>query len=322
MSPSIIDSQVIPTPKSVGVKSSKSPLPEVKEFDAATATIDDLVAALKVAGGVIIRNLLAQDELDNIEKDVRPWLEKDKPWDGYAFPAETRRAYGLIGKSETFALRIVGHLLWLGVTDALLTSTLECNWFGDKNDVSVSPPQVNNTIAFSIGPGARNQPLHRDDVVHHRCYSAVAEHELGRDAGIGFFVAGKRTTRANGATRFIPGSHLWDYSEGPAREEQTYYAELAPGDGFMILSGCFHGGSANTTEDQERLVYSTFSTRGWMRQEENQYLAVDTEKIKELPRWLQERIGYGLSRPFLGWVDLKSPMSVLHPEHDNQDDLF
>lgn len=184
---------------------------------------------------------------------------------------------------------------------------------GEKNEVSVSGPQLNNTIVFSISPGARNQALHRDDVIHHPDHPAVAEHELGRDAGVGFFVGGKRTTKENGATRFIPGSHLWDYSEGPPREDQAFYAELGPGDGFMMLSGCFHGGSANKTKDEERLVYSTFSTRGWMRQEENQYLANDIEKIKELPEWLQERVGYGLSPPFLGWIDLKNPMLVLHP---------
>jgi ectoine hydroxylase-related dioxygenase (phytanoyl-CoA dioxygenase family) len=193
---------------------------------------------------------------------------------------------------------------------------------GDKNEVSVSGPQLNNTIVFSINQGARDQGLHRDDAIHHICHPAVAEHEMGRDAGIGFFIGGSKTTKQNGATRFIPGSHLWDYSEGPAREDQTFYAELAPGDGFMILSGCFHGGSANTTKDEERLVFSTFSTRGWMRQEENQYLANEIEKIKELPKWLQERVGYGISRPFLGWVDLKNPMQTLHPVSSQVDRVF
>lgn len=44
------------------------------------------------------------------------------------FPVETRRAFGLIGKSKTFGLSLVGHPLWLGVTDALLSSTLRDNW--------------------------------------------------------------------------------------------------------------------------------------------------------------------------------------------------
>lgn len=126
-----------------------------------------------------------------------------------------------------------------------------------------------------------------------------------------------------GATRFIPGSHLWDYREGPPKEEQTVYAELNPGDAFMMLSGCFHGGSANTTKDEDRVLLSTFNTRGWLRQEENQYLANNIESIRGLPPALQERMGYGVSRPFLGWVDLQSPMMMLHPEESTcQKDLF
>ncbi|KAH0841996.1 phytanoyl-CoA dioxygenase family protein [Fonsecaea pedrosoi] len=325
------------------LKSPSSPLPEVKVFNASTCTVDELVSALRVAGGVVIRGMLNSEELANLEKDTRPWLEKDKAWDdGDFFPKETRRAFGMVSKSRTFAERIVANPLWLGVTDALLTSTLKWNWVswirfhlvsrtlrpkqvGDKNEASVSRPQLNNTIVFSIGPGARDQALHRDD-------ATAATHEIGRDAGIGFFIAGKKTTKRNGATRFIPGSHLWDYALGPASESQTFHAELEPGDGFMVLSGCFHGGSANKTDQpnengevvrEERLVYSTFMTRGYLRQEENQYLVNPVEKVRELPEPLQELVGYGLSKPFLGWVDLKDPMLWLHPERPKKSgDLF
>jgi len=62
------------------LKSPASPLPEVKTFDAATVTADELVQALRVAGGVVVKNILTKDEVQAIEKDVRPWLEKDKPW--------------------------------------------------------------------------------------------------------------------------------------------------------------------------------------------------------------------------------------------------
>lgn len=36
-----------------------------------------------------------------------------------------------------------------------------------------------------------------------------------------------------------------------------------------MFASCFYGGSANTTTDSYRLVYSTFVTRGWLRQEDN-----------------------------------------------------
>lgn len=155
------------------LKSPDSPLPEVKVFDASTCTVDELVSALKVAGGVVIRGLLNEGELASLEKDTRPWLEKDKPWEdgkfefflvvarcvffhncrteegclhtveassinistltrpilvGDFFPKETRRAFGMVSKSRVFAERIVGHPLWGGVTNELLSTTLHHNW--------------------------------------------------------------------------------------------------------------------------------------------------------------------------------------------------
>jgi hypothetical protein len=64
------------------VKSSKSPLPEVKEFDSPLATVEDIVNALKIAGGVIVRNFLSLQEIDRILEDVNRYLDSDKPWDG------------------------------------------------------------------------------------------------------------------------------------------------------------------------------------------------------------------------------------------------
>jgi ectoine hydroxylase-related dioxygenase (phytanoyl-CoA dioxygenase family) len=90
-----------------------------------------------------------------------------------------------------------------------------------------------------------------------------------------------------------------------------------------MLSGCFHGGSANTTKDEERALLSTFSTRGWLRQEENQYLANSIDSIRGLPPALQERMGYAVSRPFLGWVDLRSPMLLIHADGpESREDLL
>lgn len=64
------------------VKSSKSTLPELKEFDSSLATVEDIVNALKIAGGVIVRNLLSLQEIDRILEDVNPFLDADKPWEG------------------------------------------------------------------------------------------------------------------------------------------------------------------------------------------------------------------------------------------------
>ncbi|KAK9856889.1 phytanoyl-CoA dioxygenase family protein [Penicillium brevicompactum] len=294
------------------------------EFDPRSAKVDDVVKALIQSGGVILRGFLGAEILDQIENDVRPFINADKPWKGDFFPPETRRVCGLGEKSHAFMENIVGDALYQGVCNSLLTSTHH-SYYGQKREESTSHPQLNNTIVFSIGPGARNQELHRDDMVHHNRLPAITadEYQPGRDTGIGFFVAGKKTTKQNGATRFIPGSHLWA-TETPPAEDQAVYAELSPGDAFMMLSSCYHGGSANKTDDEERLVYSCFMTKGYLRQEENQYLAVPLEKVREYPLEMQRLIGYQVSQPFLGWLDLDDPRKALMGDgwENNRGDLY
>jgi ectoine hydroxylase-related dioxygenase (phytanoyl-CoA dioxygenase family) len=183
-------------------------------FDANTVSIEEVTKSLIKNGGCILRNAVSPDDLAVIESDVRPWIEKDAEWKGDFFPKQTRRVMGLVEKSQTFTEQIPGNPVYRGVCNALLTSVHE-SWLGQKLETSVSKPQLNNTIVFSIGPGARRQELHRDCMNWHNEPTALASHEdytVGRDAAIGFFVAGKRTTKANGATRFIPRSHLWGNS--------------------------------------------------------------------------------------------------------------
>lgn len=104
-------------------------------------------------------------------------------------------------------------------------------------------------------------------MIHHNRLTEIKAEDYapGRDTGIGLFVAGKPVTKINGATRFIPGSHLWDTMR-PPQEDLAVFAELEPGDAFIMLSSCYHGGSANKTSDEERLLYSCFMTKGFLRQ--------------------------------------------------------
>jgi hypothetical protein len=44
--------------------------------------VEHIVNALKIAGGVIVRNFLDMEEIDRILKNVNPYLDADMPWDG------------------------------------------------------------------------------------------------------------------------------------------------------------------------------------------------------------------------------------------------
>jgi ectoine hydroxylase-related dioxygenase (phytanoyl-CoA dioxygenase family) len=308
------------------------PLPEVQIFDNAKVTAESVIAALIKSGGCIIKNLLNAEELAAIEKDTRPYLDVDGTWEGSFFPKETHRVSALAEKSTSFMENIVGNKLYQKVCSSMLSSTIT-SWLGDKQKVSTSTPQVNATFVLAVSPGAHAQGMHRDSMVHHVQVTrkTAEEYEIGQDPEIGIFVAGKKTTRANGATRFIPGSHLWGPNT-PPDEKLAFYAELDPGDCFFMLASSLHGGSANTTEDEERLIYCAFMTKGFLRQvlrplplclpavmalimysrEENQYLTNNQQKIKEIqsPAMLK-LLGYDLSRPFLGWIQTGNPMTAL-----------
>jgi hypothetical protein len=50
---------------------------------------------------------------------------------------------------------------------------------------------------------------------------------------------------------------------------------------------------------------------GWLRQEENQYLANPPEVAREYPESLQRLIGYDFGGPFLGFVNGDDPKLII-----------
>lgn len=100
----------------------------------------------------------------------------------------------------------------------------------------------------------------------------------------------------------------------PPRPEEAIFPELDKGDAIIMSSSVFHGGGSNITSNQHRLVYSTFAVRGYLRQEENQYLAVPRDIVKQYDKATQEFIGYYISEPAGGWVEELDPYYTLYPE--------
>lgn len=156
-------------------------------------------------------------------------------------------------------------------------------------------------MTFSIGPGTKAQGLDRDDDIYHIQHPAAETHRHGRDTMLCLSVAGKQCTKRNGATRMVLGSHLWDSIDRPPSytksPEMSAHAEMMPSDAFFMLGGLYHGAGSNTTKDKEPLIYAAFATRGYLKQEENQHLANDLNKIAKLPLHIQRFAGFGPSKP-------------------------
>ncbi|PYI33368.1 hypothetical protein BP00DRAFT_366947 [Aspergillus indologenus CBS 114.80] len=280
--------------------------------------LEEIVYLLKRDGGIFIKNLIPESDVDQAHEEVKSRLDEDVEWNGSFFPAQTQRAPSLIARSPTYTKTQLMNPLFRAVCDHFLTSR-RWYWWGDEKKLSVSKPYVHSCVAMRIGPGGTAQPLHRDDYISHRWHQEIGQwdevRDAEREASVGLFVAGCRVTKENGGTAFIPRSHLWGSDRTtPPKVEQCIYADMEKGDGFIMLASAFHGGGANITQEEKRLMFATFIIRGYLRQEENQFLAVPGDVARSYDREVQEYMGYTMSEPACGWVEQLDPIYHLRPE--------
>ncbi|CDK28030.1 unnamed protein product [Kuraishia capsulata CBS 1993] len=277
------------------------------------ATLEKVLAKLEKYGGCIVKNYLPLETVDRILADVEEYIDQDKDFEGTFLPRQTRTVPGMCKKSAVTTEEFVCHPLNLAVSDALLGKE-NCFWIGDEVVTGYSAPQHNSCITFKIGPGAPDQVLHRDDMLHHNIRKHMDVYEYGTETALGSVLALSNTSKANGATRFVPGSHLWSHMRKPTASEAVY-AEMSKGDCFFMLASCYHGGSANTTEDEYRTQVILFMTQGILRQEENIMVGTPVEYFKSLSVTALKTLGLSLSYPFLGMVDGYDGLRTFKPEH-------
>ncbi len=118
-------------------------------------------------------------------------------------------------------------------------------------------------------------------------------------------------TAENGATRVIPGSHLWE-REREATEEDIVQAVMPKGSVLVWLGSLLHGMGVNGTDAPRTGLVSAYSV-GCLRQEENQYLSCPPEVAAELPGKVQQLLGYKAHSPILGWVEDRDWELLLRP---------
>ena len=93
-------------------------------------------------------------------------------------------------------------------------------------------------------------------------------------------------------------------------EDEMFIAEMPTGSVLLYLGGIWHGGGRNRS-NTGRMGLTLQYSAGWLRQEENQYLANPPEVAHEYPEPLQRLIGYDFGGPFLGFVNGDDPKSIL-----------
>ena len=121
-------------------------------------------------------------------------------------------------------------------------------------------------------------------------------------------------TVANGATHILAGSSRLDDAVGRLVDDSQ--AEMSRGSVLFYDGKVLHGAGANTSASARRGVNITYAV-GWVRQEENQYLACPPEVARTLDDDLLKMIGYRQGAFALGYVgDQTDPLAALNGGHD------
>lgn len=214
------------------------------------------------------------------ERGTKP---RENPAEGFA----THRNYNLLAKEAVFA-RMPVHPNVLPIVERVL----------DPGCL------LSGMTAIDIGPGEQPQPIHPDDIVTtvprpHPPLMCVTMWAL------------TDFTDANGATRYVPGSHREDHPPDFTREYETLPAEMKAGTVMIFDGALWHGGGANTTSDDWRLGVNVQYCQGWMRTQQNHYLGVPRERLEAMPERLLELLGMNLYKGIMGHVDGQSPGAVL-----------
>jgi ectoine hydroxylase-related dioxygenase (phytanoyl-CoA dioxygenase family) len=293
--------------------------PAIERFraDAALDDVDAVQAAIERDGAVIVEDLLGADVVARVNDEVEAAVDAADPDAGLFNPVLsdfhgpfTKQVAGVPGISRTFAVDVMCHPLYLALCDRVLLP-------------SCARYQLNLGHLLQRGPGSDEQWLHRDELVWSDVPRPHPELQL---ASVIAFVD---FTRENGATRVVPGSHRWADRWLTPREQlgrprpepdQLAYAEMHAGSAVIYSGGTIHGGGANSTDVQRRGAHLSYCL-GWLRTEENNYLAVPPAIAASLPRVAQEVLGYAVhdSIPrgggYLGMVDLHDPVELLASGH-------
>lgn len=103
-------------------------------------------------------------------------------------------------------------------------------------------------------------------------------------------------TEENGATRFVPGSHLEDHAGWTAesmgeRASETVAATGSVGSLVCLDGRVLHQTGGNTTQDKQRHGVITYYCQPWMRQQENFSLSIPPEVWPTLSPRVRNLVG-------------------------------
>ena len=249
----------------------------------------DVSDHLRRFGYAIVDGVADGALLDGLEAEAMPYIEASAMGRDIYDGRFTRRTGALVARCPS-ARPLVMHPLVVGAVSHFL---------GHASTV-----QLHLTQIISVEPGETRQKLHRDEMAfdffdfgpeyHVQCNTMWALTDF---------------TAGNGATWILPGTSGIDGEA--AREVPGAQAEMRRGSVLFYEGKVLHGAGANPSAGVRRGVNITYAV-GWVRQEENQYLACPPEIARTLDDDLLKMMGYTQGAFALGYVgDQTDPLAAL-----------
>jgi ectoine hydroxylase-related dioxygenase (phytanoyl-CoA dioxygenase family) len=261
----------------------------IEHLDAST-TPEKLVEILQRDGCAVLDGLADAGQLERIQKEMTPFIDATATGRDEFTGSNTRRTGELIARSPA-TRELITHPTILAGAKGLLAKATSIH--------------IHLTQIIAISPGESEQMIHRDQWAFD-----FFPFPKGYEVQCNTLWALTDFSEENGATRVIPGSNHFD--DGLRFElADTEPAEMRAGSVLVYTGALYHGGGPNRS-DAVRMGINLTYARGWLRQEENQYLAVPQDLARELPDDLLRLMGYAPGAYALGYVgDLRDALDVL-----------
>jgi ectoine hydroxylase-related dioxygenase (phytanoyl-CoA dioxygenase family) len=205
-----------------------------------------------------------------------------------------QRIFMLLNRGEEF-VRLAGHPVALGVAERVL-----------------GPDLLLSSITANITqPGNEQQQLHADQ-------QYVDEPWLCPMTVQAVWMLDDFTT-GNGATRIVPGSHLWGKAPTGGAPTSAHLLGKAGSLGF-IDGRVWHGTDTNITASQRRRGIFAYYCAPYLRQQENVFRSLHSDVRRALSPRMRKLLGYdiwyglgtvdGLPREWLGTPQRSGPTNA------------
>jgi len=274
-----LDKDHLELPETGGVPNAAAFVPTRSDAEQVAA----LVADLQRDGYAVVENVLSPEQVEQMRAASLELMGPRGRNDFEGFT--TQRVYGVMAHSPVLD-PLVEHPLVLDVLDRFL----QINYL------------LSQVVAINIEPGESEQHLHHDDLLY----------PIGRPRpaiSLATMWSLCDFTEANGGTRFVPDSHLWD-GRHPTVDDPIVHAEMPAGSVLFYLGTLWHGGGANHT-DAGRLGVTVQYCEPWARTVENFGLSMDLDRVRQCSPEMQSMLGFNIHSNLMGYVDGRHPKKLL-----------